>query len=151
MKIMIKRFLMALAFLFIIADISHALSVNVGEVSDYSGVVVARGWTKSKESYCQGGSDYYGLQTKDGDITFLNSTRDPINKDDALSSFYKMQERLKSLVGKEVVVSGSLVNATFAFKEHCGFGQCLGGEIDCYWIRVLSIKEVDEGGTALKQ
>lgn len=140
-----KRYLFFAALLFFLStgQIS-ALEIKTGALEEIKGVVIARHWYKSLESYCQGGSEYYVLKKNDtGDELTLNSARDPENKEDNFSAFDKMQEQLKQFVGKRVVVKGQLVHAHFSQKEHCPdpIMQCIAGAIACSWFRVAQIYE----------
>ena len=140
MKNITRHFITATVFLVSLASSGHAMDLQVGEIQEITGVISEREWTKSHESYCQGGSEYYVLEAEK-DYYVLNSTRDPVNRKDNKEPFLKMQERLKESVGKRVIVRGRLVTLTLSDDEHCPPGsQCISGDITCSWIRTLDLK-----------
>ena len=78
--------------------------ISVGEAKQYSGTVVLKEWTKSAQSYCQGGSEYYGLETETEEYV-LGSARDPVNKQDEFAAFENIQKQLKKIVGQKVTTT----------------------------------------------
>jgi len=138
----IKAFYIVILF-FALTISASAENLYKAGVKTLSGTVIEKGWGKSGESYCQGGSEYYVLKTEKETYT-LNSSRDPINKNDNYKSFDKTQNLLKALVGKKIIITGTLIYANWEYNEHCPPGnQCTMGKLNCNWIRILNIKPIN--------
>ncbi|WP_143780204.1 hypothetical protein [Leptolyngbya sp. 'hensonii'] len=106
-------------------------------IQAFSGQIMAADWSKTIESYCQGGSEYYVLVVGSNRYP-LNSNRDwPYAKNNG-AALQRLKQQFQRQVGQTVVVRGTLITRTFQQKEHCPDAkmQCLSGSITCQWIRV---------------
>jgi hypothetical protein len=109
--------------------------------ASFSGTLEAADWTKTGESYCQGGSDYYVLI--DGAERYpLDSERDQPYAGQHASERAALRSRLAPLAGRRVTLRGALIEHAFAQAEHCPdpAAQCPSGPITCRWIRVAALE-----------
>ena len=99
----------------------------------FEGIVRQRGWTKSKASYCHGGSSYYILELADETLT-IGSARSGEVDDELLTELGEFED-------KEVRVRGSVVSRTYNQEEHCPDSrmQCIVGSITCTYIEITQI------------
>lgn len=132
-----------LASFILIVTLVESAEFKLEQTEKISGVIEQRGWMKNKESYCQGGSEYYILKMDNGSEITLNSMRDPVNKEDNNASFEEMQGTLYKMLGKQVAITGRKAQITLRQDEHCTDlnAQCLKGTITCNWFRVTDIKQ----------
>jgi hypothetical protein len=125
----------------IIALAASCLLISSANASDdtrsYSGIIRKEPWTKSSESFCAGGSDYFVLETGTG-REILNSDRSTTSKEKKAVS----QEELLQFVGKKVTIEA--IERIVPIK--CGMGeQCLvgrpGAKVDliCSYLAVLKV------------
>lgn len=98
----------------------------------YTGVIRAKGWSKSSESFCAGGSDYLVLETKSGSFT-ISSNRAPQSE----SKTGVSREELMKLVGKSVTIEAAPRSVTFKCDIHRE--QCLDAENHCAYLHVVKV------------
>ena len=113
-----------------------AESVTRTPEQTFNGTVVAKGWSKSGESYCHGGSEYFVLDTGDLKLT-IESDRSVEPRGTTLS-------KLKSFQNQKVQIVGTVVTRTMSVNEHCPdpMMQCVSGPMSCRYIEVKDIRRV---------
>ena len=135
-------------FLFLLAGCGTAGGVSATPApaqppeASFSGALAAADWTKTGESYCQGGGDYYVL-TDGAERYLLDSERDQPYTRQHASERAELRARLAPLAGRRVTLRGALIERTFAQAEHCPdpAAQCPSGPITCRWIRVTALEQ----------
>lgn len=107
----------------------------------FAGRLEAADWSKTNESYCQGGSEYYVLV--DGAQRYpLDSERDQPYARERAAERAALRARLAGLVGQQVRLRGQPIARSFSQAEHCPdpAAQCPSGPISCRWIRVGAVE-----------
>lgn len=75
-----KKYFLVICFLFVSVAVVLA---QKGEPNEISGKLIKKSWSKTMQSYCAGGSDYYVLKAKNNKETVLDLTvlgKDLVNK-----------------------------------------------------------------------
>lgn len=108
---------------------------------DFTGTLVAGEWTKTEQSYCQGGSDYFVL-VSGADEYLLNSFRDLPYAADFAARLQAQNAQFSELAGQTVTLRGVRMTRTYSHAEHCPDpnAQCVDGSLTCEWIRVREVK-----------
>lgn len=111
-----------LIFVVLFSNPLQAKTVEKDKAKYYEGVIIQKGWTKSSQSYCAGGSDYVVLQTE-GKEAILSSNRDENSEKIELNE-------LKKFAGKKVRISGVLVTTLVECQPgtQCPSNPVIGGE-----------------------
>ncbi len=131
-----KIFLMLLSASYFLTFSVLAMDLPSNKFQSITGKIVEKPWQKSQQSYCQGGANYYVLQTQDAEIV-LNSQRDTEMDD---TTYLKMQAKLANLVEKTITITGQWVKKSFAYEEHCPpMAQCIAQDITCHWFKIQQI------------
>ncbi len=114
--------------------VNHASAEEI-----FHGTVVKMPWTKSGQSFCAGGSEYYVL---DNDVRpyILSSYRD---KEVSKETIEQQHTQLNTLIGQTVTITGKILKKEINPTQDCPeFSQC-PAEINiassCQWIQINTI------------
>ena len=75
---------------------SIVISFSACSYSTFSGTLIKKPWSKSTQSYCAQGSDYYILQSEDDEYVVK----------------YKSEKKLSTLKGQKVIIRGKMEKIT---------------------------------------
>lgn len=127
--------LLLLSILLCVFKVVIAQSV---ENKQFTGVILKKTWTKTTQSYCAGGSDYYVLQS-DTEEFVLDRGGEKAN-----------DRYFKKWIGKKVVLKANMVekkikNDNPAVQKPVTFspdGKQTDGEFSCWVLKVISIQKM---------
>lgn len=126
-------------------------TLEIDEAKIYSGTILEKGWNKSYQSFCAGGSEHYILKTEEREY-ILASTRD---SNVSWEKKLEMHQHLKEMEGKKAEIMGFYITLKADSEDICPpMTQCLlpivlgtdseNKKIVCSWIRIKSIHILDQ-------
>jgi hypothetical protein len=98
---------------------------------EQEGTILQKSWTKTEQSYCAGGSDYYLFQTKEQNYILATATAEKLG--------------IKALTNKKVKLKGKLVTKKIMFspyEQHPVVYDKDGKQKDYYECTVIEVEKM---------